>query len=217
MDLTGFDWGNTSEGFINQNNTEIFQESIYEKFFQVEENDIVVDLGASVGPFTYSIQNKKPKHCYTVEPLTPHINTINKNLSQFPVTIIHAAITDKKKIKISWGGYEEYPQTLSFEEFRTNYNVDKIDFLKVDCEGGEYDVFSEDNIHFLKTVPKIVTEFHLHGYVGKAKFKEFRDNILSNFTNYEVHAVCGADVKWDLWNEHFIEYYDEVIIYIDNR
>ena len=217
MELESFDWGNTSEGFINQNNTEIFQESIYEKFFQVEENDIVVDLGASVGPFTYSIQNKKPKHCYTVEPLTPHINTINKNLSQFPVTIIHAAITDKKKIKISWGGYEEYPQTLSFEEFRTNYNVDKIDFLKVDCEGGEYDVFSEDNIHFLKTVPKIVTEFHLHGYVGKAKFKEFRNNILSNFTNYEVHAVDGIDIKWDLWNEHFIEYYNEVLIYIDNR
>ena len=217
MELTGFDWGNTSEGFINQNNTEIFQESIYEKFFQVEENDIVVDLGASVGPFTYSIQNKKPKHCYTVEPLTPHINTINKNLSQFPVTIIHAAITDKKKIKISWGGYEEYPQTLSFEEFRTNYNVDKIDFLKVDCEGGEYDVFSEDNIHFLKTVPKIVTEFHLHGYVGKAKFKEFRNNILSNFANYEVHSLDGVDIKWDLWNENFIEYYQEVIIYIDNR
>jgi hypothetical protein len=217
MELTGFDWGNTSEGFINQNNTEIFQESIYEKFFQVEENDIVVDLGASVGPFTYSIQNKKPKHCYTVEPLTPHINTINKNLSQFPVTIIHAAITDKKKIKISWDGYEEYPQTLSFEEFRTNYNVDKIDFLKVDCEGGEYDVFSEDNIHFLKTVPKIVTEFHLHGYVGKAKFKEFRNNILSNFANYEVHSLDGVDIKWDLWNENFIEYYQEVIIYIDNR
>jgi len=217
MELESFDWGNTSEGFINQNNTEIFQESIYEKFFQVEENDIVVDLGASVGPFTYSIQNKKPKHCYTVEPLTPHINTINKNLSQFPVTIIHAAITDKKKIKISWDGYEEYPQTLSFEEFRTNYNVDKIDFLKVDCEGGEYDVFSEDNIHFLKTVPKIVTEFHLHGYVGKAKFKEFRNNILSNFTNYEVHSLDGVDIKWDLWNEHFIEYYQEVIIYIDNR
>jgi hypothetical protein len=25
MELTGFDWGNTSEGFINQNNTEIFK------------------------------------------------------------------------------------------------------------------------------------------------------------------------------------------------
>ena len=217
MDLTGFDWGNTSEGFINQNNTEIFQESIYEKFFQVEENDIVVDLGASVGPFTYSIQNKKPKHCYTVEPLTPHINTINKNLSQFPVTIIHAAITDKKKIKISWDGYEEYPQTLSFEEFRTNYNVDKIDFLKVDCEGGEYDVFSEDNIHFLKTVPKIVTEFHLHGDVGKAKFREFRNNILPIFPHYKIFSIDGIDIGWDLCNEHFIEYYQEVLIYIDNR
>jgi hypothetical protein len=29
--------------------------------------------------------------------------------------------------------------------------------------------------------------------------------------------VDGVDIKWDLWNEHFIEYYTEVIIYIDNR
>jgi len=217
MDTNGFDWGNTSEGFIAQNNHEIFKENCYEKFFQVEENDIVVDLGASVGPFTYSIQHKNPKHCYVVEPLNNHITTLHKNLSQSPVTIIHSAITDKKKIKISWDGYEEYPPTLSFEELRNQYNIDKIDFLKVDCEGGEYDVFSEDNIEFLKSVPKIATEFHLHGYVGKAKFKEFRNNILPNFPNHEVYSIDGIDIKWDLQNEHFIEYYDEIIVYINNK
>jgi hypothetical protein len=26
-----------------------------------------------------------------------------------------------------------------------------------------------------------------------------------------------VDIKWDLWNDHFIEYYNEVIVYIDNR
>jgi hypothetical protein len=30
---------------------EIFVDRIYEKFFEVKEGDIVVDIGASVGPF----------------------------------------------------------------------------------------------------------------------------------------------------------------------
>jgi len=41
---------------------EIFIQELYEKFFEVKENDIVVDIGASNGPFTYSILHKKPKH-----------------------------------------------------------------------------------------------------------------------------------------------------------
>ena len=42
-------------------------------------------------------------------------------------------------------------------------------------------------------------------------------NILPNFNNYEVLACDGVDIKWDLWNEQFIEYYRQIIIYIDNR
>ena len=34
---------------------EIFEQQCYEKFFEVEECDIVLDIGASLGPFTYSI------------------------------------------------------------------------------------------------------------------------------------------------------------------
>ena len=48
-------------------------------------------------------------------------------------------------------------------------------------------------------------------------FKNFRDNILTQFDKYEVFSVDGVDIKWDLWNDHFIEYYCEVILYIDNR
>lgn len=44
----------------------------------------------------------------------------------------------------------------------------------------------------------------------------FRDNVLPMFDNIQVFSVDGADIKWDLWNEHFIEYYYEVIIYVDN-
>jgi len=34
-----------------------------------------------------------------------------------------------------------------------------------------------------------------------------------NLENFED----GVDIKWDLWNEHFIEYYQQVLIYINNK
>jgi hypothetical protein len=37
---------------------EVLVEKIYEKYFPVEEGDIVVDLGASVGDFIWSIKIK---------------------------------------------------------------------------------------------------------------------------------------------------------------
>ena len=65
MDLTNFDWGwmgQSEEGLFHkeQITQETFVDKIYEKFFEVSEGDIVLDFGASVGPFTYSILSKKP-------------------------------------------------------------------------------------------------------------------------------------------------------------
>ena len=34
---------------------EIFKRKQYEEIFEVKEGDLVVDIGASIGPFTYSI------------------------------------------------------------------------------------------------------------------------------------------------------------------
>ena len=114
------------------------------------------------------------------------------------------------------GSEREKVETISFNTIISENNLSHIDFLKLDCEGGEYDVFSEDNVPFLLTVPKIVTEFHLHGNIGKAKFREFRDIFLKAFPNHEVYSIDGVNIKWDLWNEHFLEYYQEILIYIDN-
>jgi FkbM family methyltransferase len=214
-----FDWGKKSEWYVSQATKEIFEDNAYERFFEVEEGDIVVDLGASLGPFTYKILPKNPKQCYVVEPLTYHINILHKNVGEDNVKIIQGAISDKKKLEITWDNITETPPTFTFKEFLNDNKINKIDFLKCDCEGGEYDVFQPSNIDFLKTIPKIVTEFHLVNdeNLHECKFRWFRDNVLPKFENYEVYSYDGVDIKWDLWNDHFIEYYNEVIIYIDNR
>jgi autotransporter strand-loop-strand O-heptosyltransferase len=172
-----FDWGKKTDWYVEQAKKEIFENNTYERFFEVEEGDVVVDLGASLGPFTYSVLPKNPKQCYVVEPLSAQIETLKINVGRDNVKIIQGAITDKKKIVISWDKITESVPTFSFREFLDEQGIDKIDFLKCDCEGGEYDVFQQSNIEFLKTIPKIVTEFHMKndGNYHEAKFRWFRD------------------------------------------
>jgi len=49
INLENFNWGPTSEWYKDQLTREMFEENIYEKYFPVEEGDIVVDFGASIG------------------------------------------------------------------------------------------------------------------------------------------------------------------------
>ena len=224
--LTDFDWG-----FMDDNNSfseyhkkaiteEIFNNNIYEKMFKVEEGDVVMDIGSSIGPFTKSIIHKNPKHVYCVEPSQVEFKTLVKNTFGGPVTLINKGVGSTNGIIESnqlFGG-ENFMEVITFGKLLDLYNVDKIDFLKLDCEGGEYDIFNSQNIDFItRNVKKISGEWHLATNELKSKFRNFRDTYLTKFNNYEIYSVDGIDIKWDLWNDHFIEFYNEVIIYIDNR
>ena len=219
LDYSEFDWGARSKWYMDLVIQEIFKDRLYEKIFEVNEGDIVVDFGASLGPFIYSILHKNPKQCYAVEPLSGQIEILHRNIGRDNVKIIQGAITERKHLSIEWDTIIEDAPTLTFREFIEGNNIDRIDFLKCDCEGGEYDVFRQENMEFLKSIPKIVTEFHMREdeNYNKARFKWFRDNILTQFNKFEVRSVDGVDIKWDLYNDHFLEWYNEVIIHIDNR
>ena len=199
---------------------EIFNDNCYEQIVKVEEGDIVLDIGASLGPFTYSILHKNPKHVFCFEPSEKEFKVLVKNLMGYQVTPIPKGISNVNSLietNTLFGGESEM-ESITFSKFVTLYGLDKIDFIKTDCEGGEYDIFNDENINYiLNNVKKITGEWHLNTPELKEKFRHFRDNYLSKFKNIKVYSVDGINIKWDLWNEHFIEYYNEVIIHIDNR
>jgi FkbM family methyltransferase len=224
MDLNGFDWGTSNSWFIETISKEIFEEKIYEKFFEVENGDIVIDVGASIGPFTYSILNKNPKHVICVEPSFEEFPVLIQNTRQGNVSYLNKAINNftGEFISSNLFGFENGISSkaygITFKDFINLYNLEKIDFLKTDSEAGEYDIFNLENLEWIKNnVKKIVGEWHLGNSERKQKFRQFRDLYLKEFSNYEVHSVNGVNIKWDLWNEHFIEFYSEIVIYIDNR
>jgi FkbM family methyltransferase len=239
-DLTNFNWGwmdepslvyhvmsNGEHKHMGQYHKEsiiqeIFIDKCYEKFFEVEEGDIVLDVGASVGPFTYSILHKKPKHVFSFEPSEREFKTLVRNTLGFPVTHINKGISNVNSIVMNdhlFGG-EDQMESITFSKFVDLYNIDKIDFLKTDCEGGEFDIFNIENLHWIKNnVKKIVGEWHLklQGHDNIEKFRQFRDVYLTEFKNFQIYSLDNIDIKWDLWNEHFLEHYNQIIIHIDNR
>ena len=98
INLENFDWGWMENPEVTDLKPllikEVFEERIYEKFFTIDEGDIVLDIGSSVGPFAYSILNKKPKHIYCLEPSKEQIPTLEKNMSTLSSTIINKGISD---------------------------------------------------------------------------------------------------------------------------
>jgi len=222
-----FEWGNSSPNFKKVITQEIFEDNCYEEIYPVEPGDVVLDLGASIGPFTWSIMDKASK-VIAVEPSKELVPLIEKNTAGYPVSIVNKALAkwDGEDV-IDWVFNEynsdhnweskEKVQITSLKSIIKEHNLDRIDFIKTDCEGGEYSLFTEANMPFLlNNVRSIVGEFHLSNPELKIEFRYFRDKYLKQFPNFEVYSCDGVNIKWDLWNDNFLNYYNEVIIHINN-
>ena len=223
MNLNQFVWEpKCYDGFRETVEKEIFVDKIYERHVQVEEGDVVFDIGASLGPFTFSILDKTPSQVFVFEPSYEEFKTLVLNTRHGNVTHINKGIGNTvgefnfTGVFDLTGNYKLYSTT--FKKVIEDYNIQKIDFLKTDCESGEYDIFTLENLFWIKNnVRKISGEWHLSTPELKEKFRIFRDVYLRVFPNFKVYSFDGVDITWSIWNEDFIPYYQEVMIYIDNR
>ena len=223
---------NKNKWFLAMLDGEMFRDTnLYERMFEVEKGDVVVDLGASVGPFAYCAARKDPKIVLAVEPHPDLVPTLRHNLDPFTNVIVEPKAIAHETGRVEIGGLfnaeakwdtgeVNWVEGITFMDFIRQYEIDKIDFLKIDIEGMEYEVFNDDNIDWvLDNVSKIAGEFHLNNDEQKKKFRKFRDTYLKKIPKEKVKVLAAdlVDITWDLWNDHFIDFYREVSLFIDNR
>ena len=154
---------------------EIFQEQVYP---EVEGKDI--DIGANIGLFTLFCLSKECT-VYSIEPNPENFNFLVKNTGfSDRVNLFNLAISGGeqeismfkgnssathsyfKNENIKTNNFFKCPaQTL--EEFCKKQNVD-FDYLKIDCEGMEFEIFKNINELFLRNFKKIALE--VHGFAG---------------------------------------------------
>jgi len=204
---------------------EFFSDSQYEKYNNVKEGDVVVDIGASIGPFLHTIKDRKLLKIVAVEPMSAYHDLLFKNSfsdSILDFTLYKNAIgsVDGEILDLEWSSEREKVETISFRSIIEQNNLDRINFLKLDCEGGEYNIFTEDNIDYLKNnVDYIAGEFHLNDEQMTESFKKMYKLLIEHNFNLRIESVDGVDNTQ--WFRDDLEYISnkktQVIIYIDNR
>lgn len=195
--------------------TEIWIHEYYTKpvAFEIGENDTVVDIGAHIGVFTIFAANKAKKgKVYSFEPVKENFELLKNNIglnNLINVVPFNMAVSNTTKPLTLFfndentGGHSFYDknqgtskivvEATTLEELIRKNNIERIDFLKMDCEGGEYKIFFESNDETLAKINKISMEFHnlndelnlttLKNFLERKNFKVVKAFYTSNQTS----------------------------------
>lgn len=227
------DCGLLSVHHIANMRNEFFVRKDYEWWGKVQPGDVVVDIGTCVGMFSCSALDEGASKVYMVEPNKELLKLAMKNTQEYviskpisPVVPIHAAIvSDESHIKQIYNPQEagDY-ERLTFRQLLNAYNIDKIDYLKIDCEGGEYDILTTENLEWIdKNVKHIAVEVHTRHYEnGGWDFIKFRNEFLKYFIDKGVVRFMSSNLNTAIYNDSAIlnknynVFPPEFMIYITN-
>lgn len=168
--------GKTIQGSLHQIIGEHFFIREYKDFIDIDDGDVVFDIGFNYGIFSlFALYNNASK-IYGFE---PNIDIYNKINNIYPekdrVEIFNYAVSDKYKKTIFYSTEDSVCSTISIQKNSKQYevqcinlydfilqqNIEKIDFLKIDCEGEEYKIFESIPDDFFIKIKKIIVEFHI--------------------------------------------------------
>jgi len=150
---------------------EVFNQEIYKnKLMVINEGDVVVDIGGNYGFFSLYAKQFNPSKIITFEPSK---NTFSYLINNFRSGLLHQkAVSGKSETKkfssnsISSASSRlddqgEYDvEVIGINEIFGYLSLDKIDYLKIDCEGAEKYIFEEITKESIMKINKIVVEFH---------------------------------------------------------
>lgn len=161
---------------------EIFIEKVYNPLgFEVKSGDVVIDIGANIGIFTLFAASQGCDQVYAFEPHPDNFEIFSENirinnlLNVKPYMVGVASKEGNGLLKVSsMSGHHEVidPErkgevepvleirTINLENFITENNIRQVDFLKIDCEGSEGEIFLSLSSNFFKKVDKMVVEYH---------------------------------------------------------
>lgn len=148
--------------------------------FTIKKNDIVIDVGAHVGFFTiYVARQASEGKIYAFEPYSKSFNLLKKNVEMNKLSNV---ITENCAVLKNSGtatlfidrdfaisntlfGAEtdlekELVTTISIQDIFDKYKIERVDLLKLDCEGAEFEIILNLSKDVLEKIVKISAEIH---------------------------------------------------------
>ena len=147
------------------------------KDFSIKNDDVVIDVGAHIGLFAlFASQYCKNGKIYCFEPVKENYDLLLDNIKLNNLTNIipfNCAVSDKSsKVKIflrddeashsmyiTNSNYVEV-SSMTLDDFFKETKIKKCDFLKLDCEGAEYDIIDSLTPKNFEIIERIAIECH---------------------------------------------------------
>ena len=213
----------------------LFEEIFYRNeylFNSKSKKPIIFDCGANIGFATIFFKWLYPEsEVYAFEPDKKTFEVLKKNISQNSLKNVHlfnSAVTDKNgKIDFfidskSPGSLvmstkqERMPKDkvtvdcLALSSLIKNKSISKIDYIKMDIEGSEWEVIQDLNKNNqLKNVAKFSIEYH-HKITGqKSKLSEFLQVFENNGFEYQIDAKCIPTNSEDKFQDVLLYFYKQ--------
>jgi FkbM family methyltransferase len=146
----------------------------------VKENDIVFDIGAHIGFFSYFALQKGAKEVYAFEPnpyvfeiLKKHAEMWSDKIKPFEIALyssngfqellIPNPLTLESTLVLKKiGGEKVKVKTMTLDSFVKEYNVERVDFIKIDAEGSEREIIKGAKETIKRFKPKMaIAAYHL--------------------------------------------------------
>jgi FkbM family methyltransferase len=159
---------------------EIWFHKIYTgRGFEIKTGATVIDVGANIGLFSILAASKAAR-VYSFEPFPPTFDWLQRNIHENcleNITAYNYAVGAKPESRVlhvqpestanslfagqdQTGGQEMVVKCTSLSEIFEVNNLEKVDFLKLDCEGSEFEIIFETPKEVLKKCDVIVMECH---------------------------------------------------------
>jgi FkbM family methyltransferase len=193
--------GTCDRGIID----EIFAYKIYSPAgFEIKEGDIVFDVGAQIGVFSVCAASQKAGRVYSFEPMPENFSLLEKNIcinNLHNIEAVPAALAKDEGQKDFFlsentGGHSlcgsDKQKKITVESrnlaaFIAEKKIEKIDYFKIDCEGGEYEIFFSAPDEVFAKIKKIAMEYHnLDEARNVEKIKTFLES-----KGFKVDVVTG--------------------------
>lgn len=126
-------------------------------FRNVRPDDVCLDIGAGIGAFTIPLA-KMAKKVIAIEPLYNEELKQNIALNSLTNVSLHAiALGNDDYTYISYNGRKTKAIMFTYGAMLYHFQQEKIDFLKLDCEGAEWSIIIDE----LAKVREIRAELHI--------------------------------------------------------
>lgn len=188
--------------------------NIYERFgCTVEKGDVVVDVGANIGAFANYAYHKGAEKIYCFEPADTAFECLVRNKplnaetfksavgNKYGMTKITLPSTDDTMSGSSFinDGVSNYCPIVPIDFLFSQGVLERIDFLKIDCEGAELDVIDGISDENLGKISKIALEFHAT-YLTESDSEKIMQRLTdAGFKSFQLFIENGELRIYNFW------------------